>query len=244
MKRSLPFGGYASKYKKRKIGEEKVYKKKKMSLSKARLLGVEKKFFDTGITATLLTASANCSSGELDISGKGCLNWITQGDGESNRDGRKYRIVSIQVKGTIYYDGVANQTSKVVSPGAFVALVQDTQSNGTQLNSEDVFVNPSGSSYTVSSLMRNIKYASRFKVLRKKTLTFVGQPAFDGTNIEISGNQREFNFWVSGIDIPVECTANGGTIADIMNNSFHVIGFSNGNGNVYIQYNCRVRFVG
>ena len=112
------------------------------------LLGVETKFLDMAISAVAIPAPTDASGGELDPTGSGCTGCLSapaQGDTASSRDGFKISMKSIQIEGAIYIAPQINQTIQDAMSYFFVALVLDTQTNGAQLNSEDVFTNPSGS---------------------------------------------------------------------------------------------------
>lgn len=213
------------------------------------MLGIELKFLDTTKTQTALTAPTDCSGGEYPPSSgcTGCLNAPAQGDGPTNREGNKIVCKSIFLQGQINCAAQANQTATDVSPVVYVALVLDTQCNGAQLNSEDVFTNTSGASLQATQLNRNMSYTSRFKVLKtwKKQLR-IPTISYDGTNMEQMGFTTPFTLKWKG-DIPVTFTTGSTTadIANVTNNAIQVIAFTSSTDlTPGINYNCRMRFYG
>jgi len=213
---------------------------KKLNARTGGFLGIEQKYHDSTLAETVIGTSL--ASGERDPATANCLNGIAQGDTETTRDGKNYLIKSVHVNGYI---------SRIVDPDnadpptyniGFVALVLDTQSNGAQLNSEDVYQGTLG-----ATPFRDLQYSASFKVLGFKQFTFdCPNVATDGTNTNSSGGQVvPFRFDVNK-DIKVHCTGTGTTVSDIQDNSLHIIASAYGAGtaNAYIQYNARVRFVG
>jgi len=208
-------------------------------------LGIENKFYDTSLTAAL-TASTNWAGAEHDPAGVLCISAPAQGDGESNRDGKKINITSAHVTGTIYCAAQANQTASDAAPVVFIALVLDMQTNGAQLNSEDVYTNPLGNSIANVNPLRNLQYSKRFKVLKTKTLQLpVPSITYDGTNIEQSGFVRSFRMDISKMALPVTFTATTAGVANVVDNSLHIIAVAtNIDMAPAISYNARIRFVG
>lgn len=212
------------------------------------LLGVEKKFYDTSLSGATVNSPTDASSGELDPSATSMISTPAQGDGEQNRDGKKIIGKSVQVSGTLNLASVADATAFTLYPAevkVFLALVLDTQTNGAQLNSEDVFKNTAGSAASCVTPQRNMLFASRFKVLKSEVLTLPARlVSYDGTNIELSGCQEAFNWFVKLNNLPINF--NSGTtasVANVVDNSIHLIGYSQ-NSLVTITYNARLRFVG
>lgn len=219
----------------------------RMAISNYRtggFLGIEYKFVDQTKGATLLVATN--SGAEIDPATNNCLNAVPVGDTESARDGRKYTITGCHIRGVLYRQNRNGQTEGGDANFVTLALVLDTQTNGAQAQSEEVFTIPSGG---VASLpFQNLQNSQRFKVLWKRTIVVpAGNIAYDGTDMEAAGTAVPFS-----IDKPlktiVNCTGTGATVADIADNSLHLIAFAdvsaaNANG-IEIKYNSRVRFVG
>jgi len=52
-------------------------------------LGVERKFYDTALTATAIVSPTDCTGAELDPSATSMISTPAQGDSEQNRDGKQ-----------------------------------------------------------------------------------------------------------------------------------------------------------
>ncbi len=134
-------------------------------------MGIELKFLDVAWNGVAILASTDGADGEMQPS-SGCTNALSipaQGDGESQRDGRKYTLKSVWVSGVIATTEKVTQTTVEVSPGFFVALVLDTQANGATIVSENVFLNPSTSGVAMlPQPVRNLQNSKRYRVLAKQ----------------------------------------------------------------------------
>lgn len=209
-------------------------------------LGIEKKYYDTSKALTAITSPTDATGGELDPATVNALSAPAQGDTDTNRDGRKIVVKSVQVTGLVNVPAQANQTAADTGNVVFIALVQDTQTNGAQLNSEDVFTNPAAAGSTAVTPLRNMLYSSRFKVLATTTLDMTN-PAlgYDGTNMEQNGLVRTFSFFKK-LEMPVSfnSTTTAGVDA-VVDNSLHLIAFTNSTALApQLSYNARIRFVG
>jgi len=212
-------------------------------------LGVEKKFYDCALANAAIAQNANFQTCWLDPTAipaaTQCLNAPVQGTGANQRVGIKYNILSIWIGGQVYVQPVANLATAPPATTVFWALVMDKQTNGAQMATELIYQNPSATLFGASlNPVRNIQYSKRFKVL--KTWNCVLTPNFSGDGVanqeDVAAASMPFEFFKKfNKPIRVECAANGGTVADIMNYSFHLIGCANG-GAALMTYNCRVRF--
>lgn len=213
-----------------------VYRRK--NIRYGGFMGIERKFIDTVKTATDL--SGGWAGSELDPAAS-TLCAPTKGTGPSDRDGDHIVIKQIMVKGVVYTK-VRNDEANVSGPYHFaIYLVQDTQSNGAQLNGEDVMVATDPEEWS----FRNLQYARRFRILAKKTGSISPTvTSTDGANTcSLGGGQRTFQFMVN-CNIPVDFIGNAGTIADIGNNSIHIIACASTTSCLTCAYHARVRFVG
>lgn len=206
-------------------------------------LDMELKYYDFAKAGTTIPSTTDATTGVLDPTAN-AIATPAQGDGPSNRDGKKIVVKSLELNGYIQVSSLANQTAMPEAARIMLAVVLDTQTNAAAATSETMFTNPLAAAGTAPNCLRNLLYANRFRVLAKKT--FKIQPttaSWDGVNIEISGNSQNFRIYKK-LDLPV--LFNSGTTADIANvidNSIHVVAFANQAGNV-LSYNGRIRFVG
>lgn len=214
-------------------------------------IGLEKKFFDSSASAAIVS-TADASGGEIDPTTLLCLNCPAQGDGEQNRDGRQINMHSIYIKGVVSMAAQANQTSLDVIPEVMIALVLDKQTNGAQLNSEDVYDNPSGFSTLAAQPFRELEYSKRFQVLKTVNITakdIAGtiQPVYDGTNIEQQGGHVPFTIYkdLKGMKVNYISGQTTSVINAIADNSLHIIAFCSNVGTVpTLLYQSRLRFTG
>lgn len=204
-------------------------------MPKQRTNYTELKFLDQSLGATQITGSLNL----LSIGGNG-LNAVAQGDGQSDRDGRKYIIKKVMVRGTCYLQAVdgSNPNGEAIR----IILFQDTQTNGALPTPANV-LNSVG---TGENFFNNLNYSKRFRILADKELVLnYHAGAYDGTSApaqQFAGETKNFKFFVK-CEIPVTCSSTSAGISDITDNSIHMMAVSNGT-NGYIYYTSRIRFVG
>lgn len=246
--RSGPPAGYAAtQWKSRQARSG--YKAKKSTKSIMRTggyTGVERKFIDTFLTFSTLSSASAWTGAERDPVTDLCLNPIAQGDGEEQRDGRKCVMKSVFVQGVLHQPTQQGETAPSSATAIFIALVLDTQTNGVQMSSENVYVNPMGTAFGVATPLRNLQFTSRFKVL-DTFMTSWDTPnmvAHDSaTAFDIGGRDKIFKLSKT-LDIPVSFTGATGNISTIQDNSLHLVAISTVTGpGIGISYNSRVRFV-
>lgn len=212
------------------------------------LLDVEVKFRDHSLVGSALQAPTDASGGEYDPGTFLCLNGVAQGDTASTRDGAQISMRSIEIEGVVTCPAQTNQTAVEYAPSIFLALVLDTQTNGAQLNSEDVYANPGANAITAAYPVRNMSNTERFKVLKRwKFRMPVPAVTYDGTNIEQSGVQMPFRCFknLGGLKTKWVTGNTDGVVGGIVDNSLHLIGWCNDTGMApSVSYNSRLRFVG
>jgi len=212
--------------------------------------GIEVKFFDTAVDAVALTSPATAEGGEVDPTALPaatlCLFSPSQGTGDQNRTGRRTTMKSVQISGQVVVPTQADQAAADNACQVFIALVHDKHTNSAQLNSEDVFTNL-GAAALAASPLRDMGQSTRFAVLKtwKMNLNTPNMGSGDGTLLDQGGAIRRFEGFVKLNNMRVEHVANGGTIADIQDNSLHMIAYTSSTALApTIAYNARVRFCG
>lgn len=249
-KRSAPATPFAAKVR-RLTAPPAAYKRKQSAqraAANARVggyIGIENKFYDTSIGSTVIANPTNASGGQVDPASLNCLSAPAQGTGESQRDGKNIRILSVHVTGKIDTAPQGNQTSLDQGSTVYVALVLDKQTNGAQANSSLVFSNPSGQLFLAANPLRNLEYSKRFKVLASWQMnTPQIMATYNGTNIQQGGAVSSFRF-DKRLNLPVTFTDTTAGIANVVDNSLHLYAFcSNTQAQPLIAYNARIRFVG
>lgn len=224
--------------------------KRRLNARSGGYLGLELKFLDCAWNGVALGASTDGSGGELQPSSgsTNCISCPAQGDGESNRDGRKYVIKSCFVSGNIDTTGLQDQANATDAAGFWFALVLDTQTNGATINSEDVYVNPSTSAIAMlPQPLRNLQNSKRFKILDSCFRNYKDIYAFnDGgaTGAIIGGQLPTVKLSWKGT-IQVETTGTAADVASVSDNSLHVVAYAGSTGftPVFIGKS-RVRFMG
>lgn len=215
------------------------------------LLGIETKFLDIALVNRILQTPTDASGGELQPTAgcTGCLTAPEQGDGPTQRDGKKIIIKSVLLQGTINVAAQSAQSAADLIPMVYLALVQDTQTNGVTINSEDVFTNISADADNAALPFRNMSNTSRFKVLKQWSRKLIMPSITNNTtagSIVQSGYNVPFTISWKGL-MPVNFSTTGTTanVSTVTDNSIHLIGFVSGqNVQAAVDAGCRVRFVG
>ncbi len=257
-KRSYASGGYKKKqrYTKYRVDFRDphfVARSTRMNRRTAGFIGLEKKFFDSGLTGSVLAAGTDASGAEHDPTTLLCLNCPAQGDMENNRDGRQITMSSIQVKGVITIPSIAADAGPDNTlPTVFIALVLDKQTNGAQLDSEDVFCNVGGAFNLAASPFRELENVQRFRILASRSYNLANAsvvPFYQGTagSADRQGVQVPFSFYKSlkGMKVNFATGQTTSVIAAIQDNSIHIVAYtSNTTVATQIDYASRLRFYG
>ncbi len=243
-KRQAPGGAPAGRAPKRAKGR--LRRRRGLNVRSGGFVGIENKFYDQSVNGSSVSVGNNWSGCEEDPGTTQCLSAPSQGDGESQRDGRKCKATSIYVGGAIRWP---NHSGHAEACYVTIALVQDTQTNGAQLNAEDVYINPAATPQTNGTPLRNMQYMTRFKVLKKITL-FTGDLSahYNGSSANSEGYTVPFSIFKK-LNMPITFTGTTEGVANVTDNSLHLIvagGPSTATGAPApeIYYNSRMRFIG
>lgn len=199
----------------------------------------ELKFFDIGTTAytvdttpevipwTVTSATSTTSTGSLVQ--------IVQGDTESMRNGRKITIKSIQCKG--FLTGPTTTPNDVIQ----LYLILDKQCNGALPSYSDVFEDVP----VVSEVNRmiNLSNSSRFTIIKKLRMTFVGQTALAGP--VYTSQIKSIDFYKKcNIPIEYDSSATTGVVTSVKSNNLFwlAVGSASDDGPI-LSLNNRLRFV-
>lgn len=208
----------------------------------------ELKYYDTKLIQGSLSQETDATGGEENPSSTSMMTTPVVGDGEQDRDGKHIIVKSIHIIGNVEYPVVANLTVANQPATGFVCLVQDTNSSGAQLNSEDVWTNILASGVTNNDLHRNLLFGKRFKVLKMFRYNMMPTTFWDGTNTEVMGVKRRFEWWLPSVNMHVNFNAGTtASIANVVDNSLQMVGFCSVNAGqqaALLSYTSRIRFVG
>ncbi len=190
-----------------------------------RFTNGELKFLDTVVSDTPITAAMVIQN----------LTVIAEGNGESQRVGRKVTIKSVHIKGVITLipaTDAANTSDKV-----FGMLVQDMQTNGAAFTALDLI------DTNVIASFRNLANSGRFKVLYKKTFMFnAGGAAPSGAAFVFSSAQRDVNINKKcNIVMEYDNSATTGVITSVRSNNLYWVTQST-NGVTNSVLTARIRY--
>lgn len=182
--------------------------------------GGELKFLDT----TLATNTAIPAAGVVHPN----LVVVPQGDGQSERTGRKIVVKKIQIRGEF------TTTATDVGDGVRILIVQDMQANGAVFTTANVLQTADWRSWI------NLENSDRFKVLYDNTTKLYPGP-FDG----VDQTQVITPFKVlkkCSIPIIYDSSATTGAIGTQRSNSIAVLAISLNNNLSGLGYIARIRY--
>jgi len=207
----------------------------------------ERKYFDSENAGTAIqTKDDDWTGTEIDPTANSLFTPVT-GDDFNNRTGRKVRVINMRIKGILFIQSDTNNTAVLDITAVRLILYMDKQTNGAQAQGENVI--SSGGADDALCMFQNPANFGRFRILKDKYFT-LPQPlvTYDGTNIEQGGVEKPFK-WNVNFRVPVDVhfnATNGGTIADIIDNSFHIICAKDDQGtpcDMFLKYKCRTTFL-
>ena len=209
--------------------------------------GLELKFKD--YEQSLVAVTTSVTGSEQDPATEQCINGVAQGEGENQRNGRKYRMRSIQVKGFVSMAALADETGAPENAIVRVLLVHDKQSNGATFVPQEVLKDTVGED--VLSL-RHMEHVTRYDVLADKiihlkwrTAVHDGIQSTDPVTAAYAGDSQHFEFYKK-LDIGVLTKGTSANVTDITDNSLHLmaISFADGSAAVKMSTQTRLRFTG
>jgi len=200
----------------------------------------EMKYYDAERTATAISAvgatwvagnnvdpSSSINLGSAAVANPLCLVAPVTGSALNNRVGRKITVHKIKIHGYIIVAAQAAQSTSDAACKIRLVLVQNQQTNAAQTVPADLF-NAATSADTTINSFQNPNNFGKFRVLKDKMFTIsnlnmAGSPTSGDV---ITGSVRyNFKFMVN-FKKPVVVhfnAVNGGTVADIVDNSFNMI---------------------
>lgn len=206
-----------------------------MATGEMKYFDCERTLNDGALSATSTTwptgarqdPSTTINLGSAAVASPLCLFAPTVGSALNQRIGRSVNVWKIKVKGTIQTKLELAQSEGEQPANVRVVLVQDCQTNSTQMAPADLF-GPAGSAASTLQVFQNVNNFGRFRVLKDKFISIAdanmtGSP----TSGDLTRNGKLINFKINikfrkPIVVHFNAT-NGGTVADIVDNSFHII---------------------
>lgn len=207
----------------------------------------ETKYVDHDRHSGTIASSLTYAGGEADPPTVNCLNGIVQGNAATERDGHVVVLTRLHIRGVVRIDPKFQDTAETPD-WINIFVVLDTQTNGAQMNSEDLIINIDPTSVSQqANPQRNMLFGTRFKVLKHWRMVAMPSHSYSG---QASPNLLAINGWARGFELykkmrlPVRFNDANGTVSSIVDNSIHVIAVHQGFQTAYIDYSSRVRFVG
>jgi len=182
---------------------------------------------NTWVAGTMTDPTATINLGSAAVATPLCLFAPTVGAALNQRIGRKVKVLKVKVCGYIDKGAEAAQNTADAAITVRMMLVQDCQTNSTQMTGAQLMNDASTVNTTINSF-QNPNNFGRFKVLKEKKFTIqnanmAGEVA--AANVIKEGLRIPFKINVN-FKVPVEVhfnATNGGTVADIVDNSFHIV---------------------
>jgi len=219
----------------------------------------EMKYFDCDRTAQAITIvtttwpagtvkdpETTINLGSAAVAAPLCLFAPTVGSALNQRVGRQVRVFKIKVKGTIIVPVQTGQTAADAATQCRIVLCQDMQTNASQMTGDQLFQNATGASTTISTF-QNPNNFGRFRVLKDK-MCILQNPNTQQPGVTVydqAGLKRSFKMNINfkkPIIVHFNAT-NGGTVADIVDHSFHILAGCDDTGLVpQLAYYSRVAY--
>lgn len=204
----------------------------------------ENAYFDSERTQTNIPAVLTGWTGtEMDPNTSPflCLFAPVTGNDIFNREGRKIFVKKIHISGQIDLVPLAAQTT--AGAGVLVRLVvfQDKQTNTSNTNVAQLVLNSGAASDALHMFMSTANFG-RFKIWKDKKYHFYpGDYSGLTTAYVRQGQTMNFNYMLKVNEYVNYNATNGGTVADVIDNSFHMLANST-SASCTINYKVRTVF--
>lgn len=241
----------------KKTARTRRFKQRKGYSSVARARGGavtgEMKYFDSEVNSSAVVGAATWGASVIDptvtpVANMNCLFAPVVGAGINQRIGKAAWVHSIKIWGDVLAPAVATVTALANPSDVRILLVKDCQTNSAQAAGSAVMQTPvSNNNIVAINAPLNIDNFGRFKILKEKRiqLSEICTGNVSATNFAIAGVQRKFklkHIFAKPVLVRFNNT-NGGTVADIVDNSFHIYALTTSTGMVpAMSYYCRVGF--
>ena len=215
------------------------------------LLGIELKTLDTSNGGfSSVVSSATVTGCEIDPATIDCLTAPAQGDTYANRDGKRIVGKKLYIRGVLRKAAMAlsgTLTDVDKSGICTIWIILDTQTNGTQLSSENVLSNVSATASCGPEAFLNPAGTQRYRTLARMCFDArgFGSVTDDGTYVLGGAQEQTFEINLDLKDLVINFnTAVEGICDNVIDNSIHFIACASGANLWDLCYNSRFRFVG
>lgn len=201
----------------------------------------EMKYFDSTVASSPVVAAATWVGTVRDPSAFSTLCVPVVGAAYNQRIGKEINIVKLKIRGNFVRTGLEAGASSVPATVIRFGVYQDMQTNSTQADG-NLVMTPTATVGQAPFTFQNIDNFGRFKVLKDKTCV-IQDPNMAGSDTlhDINGRTYPFKMTIK-FNKPIQVRfnqTNGGTVADIIDNSLHFFANSNASG-IDLNYLCRV----
>jgi len=174
---------------------------------------------------TMIDPATTINLGSAAVANPLCLIAPTVGAGLNQRVGRKINIYKIKVHGTLSVAPQAAQVDADAATKARIILVIDQQTNAAQMTGAQLFQDASGAASTLNTF-QNPNNFGRFRVLKDKMFS-ISNLAITQVAAGVTQGSYKTNFkFAVNFKKPLVVhfnATNGGTVADIVDNSIHLV---------------------
>jgi len=224
-----------------------------------RTMGVysrgEMKYFDTEYANNSFNGTTNWTATEYDptttvettpVANPNTFFCPVVGSAINQRIGRECKVYRIKIRGQFTIPAQAAQTAAESPYVIRYIFFQDCQTNGSQAQGEQVMQAPQTAAANMAcNSFQSLSNFGRFKVLKDKTIIMQDPSSFNDAAATGAQNGLVRYFKITHnfkTPVPVRFNAtNGGTISDIVDNSWHLLVNTTASGSVtQLNYKARV----
>jgi len=208
----------------------------------------ESKVFDTFYSAAIPAITTSWSSGIADPATFLCLCVPVVGAALNQRIGRAINYFKIKIRGQVKCAAQTAQSASETSSSIRVLLVVDKQTNAAAMTAAQLMAPDASTNMSVASF-QNTDNFGRFQVLKDKRFVITNANLVGSPTAGDVAQQGMVKLFKINYTFRKPLTAhfnatNGGTIADIVDNSLHVVAACDNASYVpQLQYACRVVYI-
>lgn len=172
---------------------------------------------------------------------KDCLTAVAQGTGESEHLGRTMYMLSLHLKGSLFFPTQIGSTIPEDDIQARIVIVLDTDTKGQQLIASDVMNTVPLDEFLA---FRNLQHTSRLKVLMDRTIIMRANEHNEGVPLKFSHGLhiRKWNFnYTFKKPIRVLFSDTTAVVGSIVDNSVAILTTASST-KIRLLYQCRLRF--
>lgn len=193
----------------------------------------EMKYFDSAKNATSIVASTDWTGTEFQPALPAPADTFfcpTVGSAINQRIAREAKVMKIKIRGIVGITPQTGQSAGDVATTIRVLLVQDTQTNATQVQGEEVMAAPLvASAFNNVETFQSLANFGRFKVLKDKIIVLQNPNMANDTGATgglVQQGLQKFFKMNHNFKVPASVrfnAVNGGTISDVVDNSWTLL---------------------